>query len=41
MKQEIMIALLAVLGVILVTGLIAIPLNEEAEARSDTASGGE
>jgi hypothetical protein len=30
MKQELMIALLAVLGAVLVTGLIAVPLNEEA-----------
>jgi hypothetical protein len=30
MKQELMIALLAVLGVVLVAGLMAVPLSEEA-----------
>ena len=33
-----MIALLAVLGMVLVTGLVALPVIEEADARSDTAS---
>jgi hypothetical protein len=38
MKKGVMIALLAVLGEVLVTRLVAVPVMEEAEARSDTTS---
>jgi hypothetical protein len=37
-QQTLMLALFLVLGVVLVTGLIAIPILEEADARSSTAS---
>ena len=37
-KQTIMLALFIAFGVVLVTGLIVIPVIEEAEARSNTAS---
>ena len=37
-QQTLMLALFMVLGVVLITGLIAIPVIEEADARSNTAS---
>ena len=36
-QQTIMLALFIAMGVVLVTGLIAIPVIEEAQARSSTA----